>query len=294
MREVERVVRRARLRLDAVRLAKSAARGALAASAVALAFFRGGPWPVVGALAGLVASLVRPRVPLAAAALFLDDRWGTKERVATLLTRPDTPFAARLAGEIELARRLPRVPFPREAAAVPAALLLVFAAGLLPDARADGGKRGTAMPSEAASEGRSLPPPEDAPRPDEDARRRIAHGELPEEPEARRDLREALERHLRRPEDRRAARAKLARAEEGDAQAARDLGRMLDEALGDREREDPAADGGKPSGAPGPPSDGAGASADAAGVVRTAAVYPDEAGFLREYRRARAEEDEEK
>ncbi len=291
MTTLERVVRRTRLRLDAVRLGKAAARGALIASVVALGFFRTQPWLViaVGALIGLVAGLFRPRVSLDAAALFLDDRWGTKERIVTLLTRPGSPFAVRLSGEVEWARRLPRVPFPREAAAVPAALLVVFAAGLLPSVQADEKSERTAMSSDAAAASaavRGLAATKKPVEPDAATKKRLARGEAPKTAAARARLREAIERTVRRPEDRRAARAKLQRALDGDAQAARELARMLDDATGAGAQGtgNSGAASPKPA-APGPPN------STAAGFVQRVTCYPGELEFLREVWRVRTTED---
>jgi hypothetical protein len=265
------LVRRARAGLDAMRLLQGAARGALAGGGVGLvtllAMKLSPAWPVAaalpwallsaGALLGLLVAVTRPRIPLAAAALFLDRRLETHERFVTVVTRPAAgPFTDHVAAELEAWRRLPRLPFPREAALVPVALFLVFSAGLLPAAGAGAPGPVTAVIVPAGGAGgteASAPPPEI----DEATLRELEEGKLARTAA----LREMLERRLHRPEDRKAARDALDRALEGDRAAAKGVAetvRALRRARG--------------------------------GGVMRAAAYPEEEKFLKEYRRVRAEE----
>ncbi len=250
-----RLVRRARRRLEAVRLAKAASKGAIggaAAGLLSILFLRGPlPWALMalGAVAGLALALLRRPIGLDAAALYLDRRLGAAERFATVLTRPPDPLTNRVAEELAHLDRLPRTPMPRETALVPLALFLLFATGLLP------------APREAAAE-----PPrfvvaavaeEDAvASADEATLEKLARGErlAPEEAEA---VREAIERALRRPEERRAATAALARAAAGEGAS----GALVLEAL------EPRAAG------PG-------------GAALRASAYPEREEFVRAYRQA--------
>ena len=273
--EIATLVRRVRRRLEAVRLMKASARGALAGGAagvVVLLVMKANPaWPVVhavawallgaGALSGLLhAILLRKSVDPLGAALFVDRRLGTHERVVTVFSCPASPFTERAAAEIEAA--LPRFPFPREAALVPVALFSLFAAGLLPEAGA--GARGTSVIGpvgmSAGASGTAATAPVEIPP---GTLRELAKGNPPAAAERTR-IEEAIERRLRRPEEREAAREALARAAEGDAEAAKEVARALEP-----RREE-----------------------NAGGVISVTA-YPDAAEFVREYRRALGEEDQE-
>ncbi len=256
---VLRLVRRARRRLEFVRLAKAASRGALAGAAaglLSLLLARGMlPWALMatGAVAGFVAALLRRPIGLPAAALYLDRRLGTAERFATVATRPPDPLTIRVAEELAQVRRLPRSPVPRETALVPLALFLLFAAGLLPapreETRAEAG-----FVVVAAGEGAS------AAEADAGTLERLARGErlAPIEAEA---LREAIERGVRRPEERRAARAALDRAIGGEGAS----GALVLEALKPR-------------------------AADPKGAALRASAYPEALEFVRAYRRALQED----
>lgn len=256
---VLRLVRRARRRLEAVRLAKAASRGALVgtvAGLLSLLFARGMlPWAffAAGAVAGLVAALLRPPIGLPAAALWLDRRLETAERFATVVTRPPDPLTIRVAEELAQERRLPRSPVPREAALVPLALFLLFAAGLLPapreEARAEAG-----FVVVAAEEG------DGAAAADAATIEKLARNEplSPREAEA---LREAIERGLRRPEERRVARAALDRAVGGEGASGAEVAEAL-----------------KPR------------AADPRGATLRASAYPDAIEFVRAYRRALEED----
>jgi len=265
-------VRRARAGLEAMRLLQGAARGALAGGGVGLltllALKLWPAWPVAvalpwallsaGAVLGVLVAVTRPRIPMAAAALFLDRRLETHERFVTVVTRPAAgPFTDHVAAELAAWRRLPRLPFPREAALVPVALFLVFAAGLLPEAGAGGAEPVATVIVPAGGSGgteASVPPPEI----DDATLRELEEGKLARTAA----LREMLERRLHRPEDRKAARDALDRALEGDRAAARGVAETVRALRQAR-----------------------------SGGVMQAAAYPEEEEFLKEYRRARAEED---
>jgi hypothetical protein len=266
---VLRIVRRTRAGLDAVRLLQGAARGALVGGGVGLvALLAMKLWPPVaaalpwallsaGALLGGLVALARPRIPLAAAALFLDRRLDTHERFVTVVTRPADPFTDHVAAELKSRDRRARLPFPREAALVPVALFLVFAAGLLPEAGAAAEARTyvtVVAPAGGASAATEAPPPEI----DEAVLKQLEEGRLTQSAE----LREMLEQRLHRPEERHAAREALDRALRGDRAAAGDVAGTV-RALRQARR----------------------------GGVTRAAAYPEEEEFLREYRRARAAEE---
>ena len=251
-----RLVRRARRRLEAIRLGKAASQGALlgaAAGIVALPLVRL-PWLLfaAGALAGLVLALRRTPITLPAAALYLDRRLGTSERFATVATLPPDPLTLRVADELAPVRRLPRSPVPREAALLPLALFLLFATGLLPEPRATARAEEFVVVPAAAEKG--------APAADPDALGKLARGEplTPQEAEA---LREAIERQVRRPEERRAAQAALAAAAGGEGAS----GAQVVEALQAR-------------------------AADRRGAALLASAYPESEEFVRAYRRALEED----
>ena len=257
--QVLRLVGRARRRLEAVRLLKAASQGALAGTVVGLLSLlvaRGMlPWAFLGAgaVAGLVLALLRPPIGVGAAALYLDRRLGTAERFATVATRPPDPLTIRGAEELAHLRRLPRSPVPREAALVPLALFLLFAAGLLPAPREEAPEE-TGFVVVAAEEGDS------AAEADPATLEKLARGERlsPREAEL---LREAIEREVRRPEERRAANAALDRAAGGEGAS----GAEVLEALKPR-------------------------VADVQGAALLASAYPESEEFVRAYRRALEED----
>ena len=268
-----RLIRRARTALEAVRLSKGAARGALVGGGAGLAALLAmkvvPAWPVValipwalvgsGAVLGLLVSGARAAITPEAAGLFLDRRLHTQERFVTVLTRPAGSFTDRVAAELTSARKLPRLPFPREAALVPAALFFVFAAGLLPEAGAQAVPRTTIVSVESGGIGTGAFAP--AAEIDPEVLERFEKGETLDE-ETQQALREALERRAHRPEERAAAREAFQRALQGDTEAAKALAAKVRDK---RRRE--------------------------TGGVTQADAYPGEAKFLREYRRARAEEE---
>jgi hypothetical protein len=265
-----RLVRRARAGLEGMRLLQGAARGALAGGGVGLvallAMKLWPAWPVAaalpwalllaGAVLGALVAVVRPRLPLSAAALFLDRRLGTRERFVTVVTRPAGPYTDFAAAELAMPGRLPRLPFPREAALVPVALFLVFAAGLLPEAGAGDARTYVVAPAPAG--GMAAATDEPPPEIDDATLKELEQGRLTRPAE----LKEMLEHRLHRPEERKAARDALDRALRGDREAARGVAETV-RALRQARR----------------------------GGVTQAAAYPEEEEFLREYRRARAEEE---
>jgi hypothetical protein len=253
-----RLVRRARRRLEAVRLLKAASRGALAGAAAGLLSLLvtrapAVPWALLGAgaLAGLAIALFQGPIGAAAAALYLDRRLGTLERFTTVATLPPDPLTIRVAEEIPRQRHLPRSPVPREAAFVPLAVFLLFAASLLPRARAEEPPPATTLVALPA------PAEEGAVEVDAATLERLARGErlMPEEAEA---LRDAIERDVRRPEDRRAAEKALSRAAGGEGASGADVLRAL-----------------KPA-----------AAADREKGRLLASAYPDAIEFVRAYRQA--------
>ena len=266
-------VRRARTRLDALRLLKAAARGALWGGGAGLAILllsKAVPalpvaalaaWSLLGAgvVAGVVSAAVRPRIGLTAAALFLDDRLGTQQRVVTVLTQPEDPFTDRIVAELSGRRFRARFPFPREAGVVPAALFLLFAAGLLPDA----GRRVEAAPGPEVWRATAVSLGEAGAFIDvTEAVKQLEAGKSPDAAEAKK-LRDAIERGLHRPEERSEANRALDRAVEGDGAAAKKLVAALKALEGEA-------------------SDGATA----------ATAYPDEEAYLLAYRRELAREDD--
>jgi len=266
------LVRRARARLEAVRLLKAASRGVLAGGAAGLALLVVMkalpsltnvallPWTLLGAGAAVATLFAAfgPRIGLDAAALFLDQRLQTKERIVTSLSCPPGPFADRLEQELEGVRALPRFPFPREAAFVPAALFLIFAAGLLPESRGEAAPEREAVaftPVEAVGmRGGEAPDVSET-------LEKMALGTHLDEAQLE-ELRQAIDRTLHRPEDRAAAKETLEKAAAGDEAAALEILRRL---------------GAREEAAAGP------------GAVSVTA-YPDAQELLLEYRRNLSEE----
>ena len=293
---IRRFVRRARVRLEGVRLGKAAARGALwAGGAGALLTLASKAWPgwtlapvvpwsicLAGAVIGALAARVRGGVSLEAAALYLDRRLETHEALSTLITRPQSPFAPFIARRFASLPRQPALPVPREATLLPAALFLLFAVGLVPGARGD--EAPAARPASAvevpvagaAAHAPAKPIPDVSP-----AVARLAKGEAPRAEDAG-DLRDAIERGVRRPEDRRSALEALSRAEGGDGAASKEVAGALKGLVGARGGDENAA----PESQDGTVGPGEASSGRARGVV-----YPGQQEFLRAFRRALSEKD---
>jgi len=283
------LVRATRRRLEAMRLLRGASRGALVACGVGLVLLllekasvqtlmpAGLAWwlALAGALAGVAATLVRPAIPVAVAALYLDERCATEERFVTLWSLPDDPHAAGWARGVAHVARVPRTALPREVGFVPVALFLLFGAGLLPTAAA-------ASPTEIArlidADAEAAPSTDaavDAGRRVEDAARTLRERRKPNR-EALDGLERAIDHAFVRPEDRKAARVELAKARAGDGAARERLaqgllkggllkgaGALADSDSAARSTASPAA---------GDASEGA-----------TPSPYRDEAAFLRAY-----------
>jgi len=281
------LVRRGRVRLEAIRIAKAAARGVLLGGglgllavvvdrlAVGLALPGWLAWvfPAVGACGFGVAAAVRGRIDLVATALLLDDRLGTDQRITTLVAAEPGPFLPRVLAGLEGVERLPRLPFPREIPLVPAALFLLFVAGLLPAANGE-------EAAERAWVGRAESPVDaaSAPQPDvRDAVKRLARGEAPATASSVSRLREAIDKGLHRPEDRHAARAELDRAIRGDGAAAREVAARLEALQG----------GGGLSGE----LEGHRLGAVGAEGGRRGELYPEDTDLVLAYRRALVEEE---
>ncbi|MFQ5845644.1 MAG: hypothetical protein ACE5JG_11720, partial [Planctomycetota bacterium] len=234
-------------------------------------------WGVLalGAAAGLAREAWRPAVTPALAALYLDRRLGTGERIVTVCTRPRDPLRPLVARGIEVPRTLPRPPLPREATLLPAALFLLFAAGLLPEARASAGEAGpgAAAPDRPAGAGSAapsvLPLAELA-----GAVEGLREGAPPVERTPA--LRRAIEAVVPRPEDRRMLHGLLDRAERGDSGAARRVGEALGRALGAGRRET------EPAPAAAAPGAGAGGRGGAFGPT----LYPGSQDLVRAYHAA--------
>jgi hypothetical protein len=285
-------VNRARARLETLRLLDRAARGALLGGAAGLVllladklapglpFGPAVPWILLGAgtAAGGLEGLLRTRsrVTRESAALLLDGRLGTQERIVTVACAAPSPFTERVAAELAAATKVPRMRLPRSAALAPAALFVLFAAGLLPERTEDGRAGATvhvAGTSSAAGAGEPLP----------DVSAAVARLERGAAPTAAEEagLREAIARGLHRPEERGAARRALDHATEGDGAAARRVARALRARLGGR--------GGLPVEEIGAPEPGA---AGADGGLLRAVAYPEARELITAYRRALAELEE--
>ena len=115
------LVRATRRRLESMRLLRGASRGALVACGLGLVLLllekasiqalmpAGLGWwlALAGALAGVAATLFRPAIPVAVAALYLDERCATEERFVTLWSLPDDPHAAGWARDVARCARAP-------------------------------------------------------------------------------------------------------------------------------------------------------------------------------------------
>jgi hypothetical protein len=284
--DARRFVKRGRARLEAMRLARAAARGALVGAGVGLVALGARklagfgpahlPWALLatGTIVFLAAALGAARIGLPAAALWLDRELGTQERLTTLIAARPGPFDERLQREVG-AQRLPRLPFPREIGFVPGALFLLFAAGLLPAVAGAAPVSTVASPSAAAP---SIEGAGAAAAPDVDAEvARLARGEAPGEAAK---VRAAIDAGLHRPEDRAAAHDALEKALSGDAAAGRELAGRLGSLLGGAGESDRTT-------ATEPRSP---ARPDNGGV--TATPYTNRIVLVRAYRRALLEKDE--
>ena len=282
---IEALVRRARTRLEATRLLRAGARGALWGGAVGLVMLlvqkawpavaddARSPWAcmVLGTAVGFVVAALRKGIPRAAAALFLDRGLGTQERIVTLVTRDVGVFRERLLRELEPIRSLPRLPFPREAALVPAAMFMLFAAGLLPAAGVTANVATVTTPTTATDTVGEATPDVTA------AVARMAAGDAPETADVE-DVRKAIDQELHTPEERAAAQAALDRALGGDGVAARDVAKKLDASVGGSAKGDEEA---RATGVNVGSADGGRA---------TATPYPEARELLLAYRKALAEE----
>jgi hypothetical protein len=284
---IARLIARARARLEATRLLKAGSRGILAGSALGLAVLvlmkavptvgvvAALPWALLaaGAVGAAALAAARPGIRPTSAALYLDEHLGTEQRIVTLLSCREGPFVARIERELEPLRGLPRLPFPREAALVPAALFLVFAAGLLPAAAAEPGAPSRFVPAAsptAVGEGSPLPDLGGTVE-------KMAAGGAPAAEEMT-GLREVIDRALHRPEDRRAAQEALERASGGDAAASKELAGMLETLEG--------GSGSEPDGAPATTT----TNNESGQAVHSVTAYPEARDFLLEYRRKLSEE----
>ena len=287
---VIRFVRRGRACLEMLRLLRAAARGALVGGALGLVVLIASrlglagptwlPWACAAgaSVAAVVLAFFRRAVPLPAAALLLDERLQTDERLVTVVTREPGRHSERVLRQLDGRLKLPRLGLPREVSLVPAALFLLFAAGLLPHANGE-----TATSSEAgepAVRGAAATAPTGV-RPSADvgaAIARMAQGAAPRAEDVA-TLRDVIERRVMRPEERMEALAALERAARGDGEAAKRIAETLRAASGGQGHGDTAPD--TPDGAllVGP-RDGA-ASVDA---------YPEHRSLVLAYRRALAEE----
>jgi len=267
------LVRRTRIRLEALRWQRAACRGALLGTGVAFILVLlgkaagsavAGAWwfPVAGLVAGSFWALFRRGIDMAGAALLLDARWRTGELFTTVLSRRESPRAAEWAGALDEKRGALSLPWPREAGLLPVALFLLFAATLIPA----GGEPAPviAVPADGGEKSAQKTPSEGDP---EAAAERLEEGRALS-PDEKRSVEEAIEAAFARPEERARAR-ELLEAAGGDAAARERLGEALLKgagALGEQSR----------SGA----IDGGGVEVDA----RLASPYPDHWEYLRAYR----------
>jgi len=288
------LVRRARRQLEALRLLRWGARGALLGAALALLWTlfdkaaAGGSvslglgplalsagLPFVAALAGLAAAFMRPSIAPVAAALYLDRRCETDERFVTLWSLPRSAHADEWAAALAPVRRLPHLPLPREAGLLPVALFCLFAAGLLPAANGEElAVAGTPVAHAKTAESAGAPAEEQRADPERGERLLRERGVLTAA--ALEEIERAIEQGFVRPEERVVARAELERARAGDIAARERLGKALLEgagALGDN--------AGPNEGVMEKPA----APEKAAGEEGAAhSPYPDAARYLRAYR----------
>ena len=278
------------------RLAAAATRGALAGGALGLALLvlgklvpsipaaAGMAWICLaaGAAAGFGWAALGGSISSSAAALYLDRRLGTHERIVTVQSRPTDPLRPIVARDVALPAALPQPPLPRETALLPAALFLLFAAGLLPEAQGapDAGSFvAVAAPQTVAGNGEAAQAG-DAPPDTAALLEALAKGEL--SPTDARALQNVLDAALARPEERARLQDLLRRAEGGDRAAAREVAAALDRARGGA--------GGNEGAAGGTASEAF--SARAADDAPPPALYPAKQDLVRAYYRALAREDE--
>lgn len=293
------LVRRTRVRLEGMRLVRSASRGALVATAAAILLLVldrlastsvPATWlwalPGLGAVIGTAYALTQHRVEAVSTALFLDARFSTNERFVTLWSNRDSSLAPRWATELGDDRPTPRIVWPREAGLAPVALFVLFVAGLLPAPEADASvvvpvQESKAADNEAAatSEGGSRKSdPEQAAK---TLRTRLRTGRALTSKEIA-AVREAIQETFARPEDRRRAQSELSAAMSaattaGSEESAERLALALIKGAG------ALGDSGGDSGgiANGSASNGA-SSGDTPGA-RFASPYRDEMEYLRAY-----------
>lgn len=259
-----RLVRRVRGRLELLRLAKACARGALVGGVAGVVLVLVGrfapalrvgplvPWGVLVAaatLAALGAMLFGRRFRTEDAALFLDDRLGTRGGIVTLLEMPAHPFASRFAAGAD-ARAIPRLPFPREVPLVPVALFLLFGVGLLPGPAVAGERRAEALVAVPSASVPGIEPVGADLAPIDPLLAELKQGTALSEPE-RESVRKAIERRVHLPEERQRARRELERAQSGDAAAAKSLAKRLGAAMSGESTgaEDPESPDARPAGA---------------------------------------------
>jgi len=234
----------------------------------------------LGALVGVVVARVSGRVTTASAALFLDRRFESAEAITTLITCPDTKYAPLLRARVATITNVPPLALPREATLLPAAAFLLFAAGLLPAAKTEAASAAsvatTADSSEApAAAGADASNQTDATPEDLAAVvRKLAAG-TPLADQEHADAKLAVERGLRRPEDRDSAREALERARGGDTEAAGEAARALAGLAGIDVAPTTAR-----------PADGDASAAASTRGAWIAVVYRDHQAYLREYRTA--------
>jgi hypothetical protein len=229
-----------------------------------------------GLIAGAVAALVRPAIRPGSAALFLDHRCGTEERFVTLWALPASRHASEWARELAVVRAVPRLPIPREAGLLPAALFLLFGAGLLPEAVAERASVDTGAATAKAEASAGIPAASEPRRGDPERAAETLRKPGPLAEAERERIERAIDAAFVRPEDRAAARAEFARARAGDAAARVRLGKALVAGPGAlQEATDPA----EPPRAVDPPTGNAESGRDAAAT----SPYPEETRFLRAY-----------
>ncbi len=294
--EITSLIARMRRVLVWRRFAAAATRGALAGGALGLAILvlgkivpsipaaAGVAWICLaaGAVAGFAWAALGGSISSSSAALYLDRRLGTHERIVTVQSRPAHPLRPIVARDVAIPAALPQPPLPRETALLPAALFLLFAAGLLPEAKAAQDARGfvaVAAPQTVAGSGDAAPDGDASPDTAAllDA---LAKGELT--PADARALQSALDAAIARPEERARLQDLLRRAEGGDRAAAREVAAALDRARG--------GSGGGGDAAAGSASEAF--SARAADGAPPPALYPEKQHLIRAYYRALAREDE--
>jgi len=280
------LVRAARRQLESLRVLRGASRGALLAAALGLLLILldyaapGAALPaalawwltLAGALAGVAATLVRPSIPAAAAAIYLDQRCDTQERFVTIWSLPLSEYAPEWAGAVAGVSRVPRLPLPRESSLVPVALFLLMAAGLLPAASADTPMEIARIGHEAtvgAASDSTNTETDSGEQVDEAAKTLRKQGAL--SATAIEEIERAIESAFPRPEEREVARAELVKARAGNREARERLSEALLKGAG------VLAESDSPVGSSGSPA----ARSDS--EHGRPSPYPGEAAYLRAY-----------